>query len=662
MQEQQAPIDPDNPSVLVRVWLLGSFEVQRRNEQGAWKTIERNKWERHYARSFLARLLCLPGRRGQRTSLIDDLWPDPSNPDAVERYLTDAAYVVRKNFLPHALLQTLNNNAGYTLVNQTLLWCDADACESLLQEAEQIGRTSTEALPLLEQAQRYFARGAFLESESGQWAHARRGTMERLSHRCSLWLAEAYEQQGRMGQAEMVYSRLLEEKPTDEDTLCRLLVVLQKQGMMSQVQQCYQQAKRHFQQEGLELSPTTSALVKGLLHEPKQVEYYFSHHTIISHPLEKEQQFEQQAQLLTASLGSLAPLLTNEWTTDTMIDVLQTILPVVQVLPASIQQRLLQASIPSKKRMASFIESKQVSEDGRAQLHRALSQSIATSWELFLSIGNPQMLILGQTQLTFVQQSNTFLYPSTRPFLYSGVYGLIGIALHFQERDEEALRVHQNGYMAALATNDSWYIAQSLICQADCYHALKQFDSAIYIIQEALNVIDIPINEAQTCAVSHLLTCWADSAMMLQDYKTAQEKLEAAEKYLTQIVLNTEFDRTSWRLLAGKYSLVTQKYASAIQHFEAALAELPEQWMLRRVMTAIGLTKAYAKIRERDSSLNIAKNLVPMLQTINASMTNRWFAEYLQNDLLDAFPTDALVHTFVTDTYLRLPQLARLGQ
>ncbi len=217
--------------------------------------------------------------------------------------------------------------------------------------------------------------------------------------------------------------------------------------------------------------------------------------------------------------------------------------------------------------------------------------------------------------------------------------------------------MHQNGYFAASMTGDPWYVVQCLICQADCYTALKQYELAIQMVEETLCIIRNPIGEAQVCAKAHLLTCWADNAMMLEDYKTAQEKLEASEAYLDQIDSNQEFDRASWLLLAGKYALKTENYPTALRNFENALIELPEQWTLRRAMTALGVTKVYARMRERDKSFEIAENLVPMVQTINSKMTNRWFAEYLEQDLLDIFPTDRDVRTFITHVYQKLPQL-----
>ncbi len=366
---------------------------------------------------------------------------------------------------------------------------------------------------------------------------------------------------------------------------------------------------------------------------------------------------QQLGAWLAQGAGHLAPLFDEGWSLDTVVEVLRIILPIVKAMPMVTRHRLLQTGVAATMSGIPIPDGRHISEEERLQLTCALSESIATSWRLFLSASNAQILAVGQAQLSLLQQTNALLYPQARPFLYTGVYGLIGITLHFQERDMEALQTHYNGYLAASATDEPWYIAQSLICQADCYHALGQYDSAIQTIEEALGIIGTSTDEAQVRAKAHLLTCWADNAMMLEDYKTAQEKLEASGEYLDQVIPNEEFDRAGWLLLAGKYALVTKSYTIAIRHFEEALAELPEQWTLRRTMTALGLTKAYARLKERDSSLAIAENLVSMVKIINARMTNRWFIEYLQQDLLGVFSTDVRVRAFVADTYRSFPQL-----
>jgi len=269
-------IDSNSPSVLVRAWLLGVFQVQRRTENGTWETLDKTKWEKSYARPLFKRLLCTSGRRAQRITLIDDLWPDPEHPELVERYLNDASYHLRKVLGAPELLQTFGHASGYQLADQSRIWTDVDECTALMTEGEKIGRTSAPAVRLLEQAQAHFERGDMLEGEAGLWCHARRGVVERLRYRCQLWLAEAYEQQGLVGQAEMQYSRLFEDNPLDEDVLCRLMSLLHRQGMTQQARRCFEETNKRFKQDGLRLSPATDAFAQRLLNEPRQIEFTVS--------------------------------------------------------------------------------------------------------------------------------------------------------------------------------------------------------------------------------------------------------------------------------------------------------------------------------------------------------------------------------------------------
>lgn len=57
----------------------------------------------------------------------------------------------------------------YEVADQSVIWVDRDACETLLKEAENWGYTSIQALPLLERALAYLERGELLEGESGTW-------------------------------------------------------------------------------------------------------------------------------------------------------------------------------------------------------------------------------------------------------------------------------------------------------------------------------------------------------------------------------------------------------------------------------------------------------------------------------------------------------------
>ena len=67
-------------------------------------------------------------------------------------------------------------------------------------------------------------------------------------------------------------------------------------------------------------------------------------------------------------------------------------------------------------------------------------------------------------------------------------------------------------------------------------------------------------------ARAHLLSCWANSAMMLGDYTTVQEKLENAAIYIDHINLGEEFDRISWLQLAGKKAPMAGEQMSDVLH------------------------------------------------------------------------------------------------
>lgn len=258
-------IERANPSALVRVWLLGPFVVECRKDDDTWREIDQATWDKYsYGRPLLQRLLCSHRRRVERTTLIDDLWPRSDISASVERYPSDAAYHLRQILRIPDIVKTYGNKSGYELQGQSLVWVDVDECEVLLKEAERIGSTSAAALEMLERAHEHFQRGGFLESQSGQWCYARRATVERMAYRCHLWLAQAYEQQGMLGRAEVVISKLLEENPIDEDALCYLMELLHRQGMTQKALRLYEQTCKTFTEEGIELAESMKQLATRL--------------------------------------------------------------------------------------------------------------------------------------------------------------------------------------------------------------------------------------------------------------------------------------------------------------------------------------------------------------------------------------------------------------
>ncbi len=247
-----------------RIYLCGVFRAERRVGE-RYEVIQTTEWGGStHPRQLLKALLCCPGRLGRREALIEVLWPEMDFEQAVRNFntaTTKLRAVLRPAKGQESLLVTEDDSSVYRVEEQPLLWVDADAGIAILKEAEQMGRMQREALPLLEEAAGYFNRGTLLEGEEGLWVAGRRATLERTRYRCRLWLSEAYEHQGRPGQAEMILSLLLEEDPTDEDALRRLLELLYRQGMVHQALQIYEQFCQNLRREELEPTEATKALI-----------------------------------------------------------------------------------------------------------------------------------------------------------------------------------------------------------------------------------------------------------------------------------------------------------------------------------------------------------------------------------------------------------------
>ncbi len=365
----------------------------------------------------------------------------------------------------------------------------------------------------------------------------------------------------------------------------------------------------------------------------------------------------QEHAWLTQGASHLGQLLTEGWSIDEILASLQIVLQGVQRMPIIMRRNLLALGADAMIHGIPVLAGKHVSEEELVQLHHALGESIAAGWKLFHTAGNAQVLAVGQTLLHVVQQNHSLLFPRVRSMYYSAVYNLIGLALHFQEYYQDALDAHTNAHIAALSTGDPLYVAQSLICQANAYQALEQHSKALHAIEEALLTLQHQTDQMSLRAKAHLLGCWADSAMTIGAYTTAQRKLEASAQYLDQLGPNEEFDHSSWLQLAGKYALMTNDYSTAIQHLEKALTRLPSDWILRHIITSVPLAIAYARKRERDASLAVAERVVPMIRTMDAQMTNGQFGKYIQQDLLGLFPNDPKVRAFVHGMSYQLPLL-----
>lgn len=267
----------------VRVWLCGTFRVERQSG-GGYEPVRVTDWGgSNYPRLLLKALLCCPGRQARREALLEMLWPD-ADPEQSTQYLNTATTKLRKVLQlskgQAPLFITEEDARRYRLEGQRLLWVDVDEARALLNQAESLGRTSPEALPVLERATEYLSQGGFLEEEEGVWVSSRRATVDQMRYRSRLWLSEAYIQQKKYGQAEVILGALLEDDPFDEDVLCRLMRLLHQQGMTHQALKLYARICDMFATEGLETTKSTKELVIQLQEERHSTSAILAHSTL----------------------------------------------------------------------------------------------------------------------------------------------------------------------------------------------------------------------------------------------------------------------------------------------------------------------------------------------------------------------------------------------
>ncbi len=669
---------PETQTPLLRVYLLGQFElvwpVPTLSHQAAWDS-------RTSARALFKLLLCAPGRQATRSALAGILWPETDEAKARES-LRSACKVLRQVLRAASgeeLLAQRNNGDILVLAEQSRLWVDADAFEELVAQASR-ARSPDAALVLWEEANALLRGELLADDQSHEWAHHRLVKKRQQGvwlARCRVMrhLADLYVQQGQLSLAEETLEAHLVRFPTDQDALYRLLLLLQQQGGFEQASILYERSRRMLDAHGKQPAQHVRALYE-------RFQQAVSSRTDIASPgtvsaLERPSP-PARASIATPALSRGGPkgsetdligmmslissLPGTDGSSDGVLDVLQVLLEFEgrQDMSLLSRRQLLELGIAALiSRLAQF-DKKRITVVDREELGWVLGKGIVDGWKLFLTTANAEVLAVSQLQLALIHQAHTLLYPTIRSYLYSGAYGLVGLALHHQDRNEEALHAYHNAHLAAVATGDSLYVAQDLICQADTYLALGMYTDALHVIEEALDGLG-EIDEAHRRVKAHLLGCWADVTMTMREYTLAQKKLDEAAIYLDEITLIEEFDRTSWLQLAGKKALMAGEYQQAIDYLEEALEANPPHWLVRHAGILTPLAIAHARKNEREQSLFIAEQAIPVIGALNAPMTNKYFFEYIKDDILGRFPHDSEIHSFLMKIQSQLPHLPALG-
>ncbi len=654
-------------------------------------------------------LLCQPNRRADASWLAEQLWPLSEGDQAIQ-YLYAAARSFRA-VTASDLLVTHRQTQSYQLAGQDRLWVDADAALSLVAEAEAVGIATAEALPLFEQAVQYFRRGRFLAGVEEPWVQARRMHLEMMKERALVRLAEAYGQQGQHAQAETLLSEALVEDPTNENLLCHLMQTLHEGGMTHQALRAYDTFVKALRRTGLEPAEATTDLYERLkraprvqaLPHPSPLPAHREEREVLPAALQEtesgpalvpEEKAAQQTDplrlfsdhfpgtlwaprahqrvldllcampdtfpatqdlgaWLALSAGDLAVLFDAGWTTEGVLDALRVMLQTVQDMPLVARQRLLRLSAAAMMKDLTLPTTETLSPHEQTQLCVSLSASILDAWKLFSRASISQVLALGQAQRAFLQQVSFLLPSALRALFFSGVYRLIGAALFFQARYAEALKAHEQAYLASLEAGDAWNMAESLGWQSGVWKACGEQDKVISLTEAALRLVSAHTTPQDYTTQARLLAQWAESAALLQMPAVVENKLAASAALLDRLAANEEFDTSIWLYYNGTCAFYLGNYAQADAYFEDASTKHPSTWVQQRAITLLFQAQTRLRLGELEGSLLSARMAFPLLMIINAPLLSQGLSDYAES-LHRAFPGQPEVAEFLGDFQERL--------
>jgi len=260
----------------MRVSTFGEFVLERRvpappaAHVPRYVRVAHEEWHsRGPAKTLLKVLLCRSRRRASRDELVEALWPE-EEPANSEHAFDSAVSVLRKVLRPASgeSLLTKSRAGGITIFSlpgQDRLWVDADAFLDSIEQAMRADRTGQDSLPSWEAAHALVT-GEFLEDDLySAWVASRRQTINAARHRCLHRLADLYVERNMPAQAETLLHLFLLDDPTDEDALCRLMVLLEEQGRYQEASHLYEYTARILDEElHTTPMPRTSALAQRL--------------------------------------------------------------------------------------------------------------------------------------------------------------------------------------------------------------------------------------------------------------------------------------------------------------------------------------------------------------------------------------------------------------
>ena len=264
---------------LMRIFTFGEFALERlvscpanSSDSPHYIRLSPEEWSsRGPAQALLKVLLCCANRRASREELIETIWHTSESINAMHALDSAASFLRRHVLWTHSGESLLckirgSEETSFKLSAQHDLWVDADALLSLAARAIRVENQGQDPLPLLEAAHA-LTQGEFLEDNlCSKWTQGRRQTINGARHRVLYKLVELHLKEQRVNQAEELLFAFLAERPTDEDVLCHLMVLLGERGRRQEALEIYQYTADVLLEEQMEPTLHTKELARRIHH------------------------------------------------------------------------------------------------------------------------------------------------------------------------------------------------------------------------------------------------------------------------------------------------------------------------------------------------------------------------------------------------------------
>jgi predicted ATPase/DNA-binding SARP family transcriptional activator len=233
----------DQAGVVVRLYALGQFRLEYRDEQQQWQPVTDATIQHQRVRSLLQCLISSPGRKLGREQGIEMLWPDLDFETASHR-LDRAVYSLRRLLEPGRSRPAtsdllLTEHSTLVLADQARLWIDASAFDSLLAQ----GRNTSDpgqTEQLLEEAALLYGGDYLPEERDIPWIQTRREALLRSWIGLLLELADLRIAREALPGAIDILDRLMAVDPTNEAAVQRLIILLTQSGRRAEALLIYQ--------------------------------------------------------------------------------------------------------------------------------------------------------------------------------------------------------------------------------------------------------------------------------------------------------------------------------------------------------------------------------------------------------------------------------------